>query len=132
MKKLDGRKLDHKTRERVERWLTKEYPQIRKMAREGKAEIFFADEASIRSDYHSGTTWALKGQTPVVKTTGARFSVNMISAVNARGYLRFMAISGRNIYRFSSYQASGRYKSYHNISDQISMILPPNGRSLLS
>jgi hypothetical protein len=35
----------------------------------------------VRSDYHAGTTWAPVGQTPVVRTTGARFSVNMISAV---------------------------------------------------
>jgi len=31
----------------------------------------------------------------VVKTTGARFSVGMISAINQKGYLRFMAINGR-------------------------------------
>ena len=78
------RRAYQQDKERVDQWLSKEYPQIRKMAREEGADIFFADEASIRSDYHSGTTWALKGQTPVVKTTGARFSVSMISAVNAR------------------------------------------------
>lgn len=89
------RRAYQQDKELVEQWLTREYPQIRKMARKEKAEIFFGDEASIRSDYHSGTTWALKGQTPVIETTGARFSVSMISAVNARGYLRFMAINGR-------------------------------------
>ena len=89
------RRAYQQDKERVDRWLSREYPQIRKMARKEKAEIFFADEASIRSDYHSGNTWAVKGQTPVVKTTGARFSVSMISAVNARGYLRFMTINGR-------------------------------------
>jgi transposase len=31
----------------------------------------------------------------VVKTTGARFSVNMISAISPRGKLRFMTIDGR-------------------------------------
>ena len=32
------------------------------------AEIFFADEAGIRPDYHSGTAWAPIGQTPVFQT----------------------------------------------------------------
>jgi hypothetical protein len=51
--------------------------------------VYFADEAGLRSDYHSGTTWAPVGQTPVVKATGARHSLNMISAVTAQGLLRF-------------------------------------------
>jgi hypothetical protein len=32
---------------------------------------------------NAGTTWAPVGQTPVVKATGARFGLNMLSAVNA-------------------------------------------------
>ncbi len=35
----------------------------------------FQDEAGIRSDFHSGTTSAPKGQTPVVTSTGARFGL---------------------------------------------------------
>ena len=56
--------------------------------------IYFADEAGIRSGHHAGTTWAPIGQTPVVKVTGARFSVNMISAVTAKGALRFAVFEG--------------------------------------
>ncbi len=41
----------------VEQWLKKEYPKIRAMARKIGARIYFEDEAGIRSDYHSGTTW---------------------------------------------------------------------------
>ena len=54
------------------------------------ATVFFADEAGIRSDYHSGTTWAPRGQTPKVPSTGQRFSLNMISAISRRGKMRFM------------------------------------------
>jgi hypothetical protein len=54
------------------------------------ARIFFGDEASIRSDYRSGTTWAPKGETPIIRTTGARFKINMLSAISAKGELRFM------------------------------------------
>jgi transposase len=71
--------------EAVERWKAQEYPAIRTEAKKLGASIYFADEASVRSDYHAGTTWAPVGQTPVVRATGARFSVNMISAVTASG-----------------------------------------------
>lgn len=80
--------------EAVERWKREEYPDIAKLAKKRKATIYFTDEASVRSDYHRGTTWAPVGQTPVVATTGARFSVNMISAVTAKGTLRFSIIDG--------------------------------------
>jgi transposase len=53
------------------------------------ALVFFADESSIRTDFHSGTTWAPAGQTPVVATTGERKSVMMVSAISPRGELRF-------------------------------------------
>ena len=78
----------------VERWLKEEYPKIRARAKRENAEIFFEDESGVRSDFHSGTTWAPKGQTPVVRATGQRFSLNMISAISARGELRFMVVRG--------------------------------------
>jgi transposase len=73
----------------VERWKREEYPAIRAEATEENALIFFADEASVRTDHHAGTTWTPVGRTPVVETTGARHSMKMISAVSPRGELRF-------------------------------------------
>ncbi len=81
--------------EAVKRWKNEELPLIQAQARSAGASIFFADEASVRSDYHSGTTWAPVGQTPIVRSTGARFSINLISAVSARGEMRFMTVDGR-------------------------------------
>ena len=81
--------------QRVRRWLEQEYPALREQARQAGAEIYFGDEAGVRSDCHAGTTWAVKGQTPVVQSTGQRSSVNMISAVSARGILRFMLTKGK-------------------------------------
>ena len=78
----------------VERWKSEEFPAIRAEAAKVGAAIFFQDEASVRSDFHGGTTWAEVGRTPVVKTTGARYSVNMISAVSAQGKLHFMLVEG--------------------------------------
>ena len=81
--------------EAVQEWLNKEYPRIQTLARRLKAQIFFGDEAGVRSDHHAGTTWAVKGKTPVVRSTGARFGLNIISAVSAQGELRFMTVHGR-------------------------------------
>lgn len=80
--------------EAVERWLEEEYPALVRRAKKEGAEIWFADEAGVRSDSHGGTTWAKKGETPVVKCTGARFGLNAISAVNPRGELRFKVVDG--------------------------------------
>ncbi len=79
----------------VEKWLREEYPQIRSKAKRIGAEIYFGDEAGVRSDFHSGKTWAPKGQTPIIRTTGARFGFNMISAVSPKGHMRFMVVQGR-------------------------------------
>ena len=76
--------------ERVQKWVQEEYPAIAKEAKRWAAEIWFGDESGLRSDYHAGTTWARKGLTPVVSSTGARYRLNMLSAVNRRGRMRFM------------------------------------------
>ena len=75
-------------------WQAKELPRIQAMAKAEKATIYYADESSIRSDYHAGTTWSLKGKTPVIRTTGSRFKINMLSAISPRGDLRFTAFEG--------------------------------------
>jgi len=80
--------------EAVQRWKEEQFPAIRKQAKAEGATIYFADEAGIRSDYHAGTTWAPVGRTPVVRATGARFSLNMLSAVSAQGALRFVIHEG--------------------------------------
>jgi len=76
----------------VRRWREEEFPAIRVQAREEGAEVYFGDEAGIRTDHHAGTTWAPVGQTPVVEVTGERSSVNMISAVSPSGALMFDVI----------------------------------------
>jgi len=78
--------------EPVEQWVKEEFPKIRALARKQEVHIFFGDEAGVRTDFHSGKTWAVRGKTPIVNTTGARFGYNMISAVSPRGVLRFMII----------------------------------------
>lgn len=77
---------------RVERWLKEDFPAIRTLAKNENATILWGDESGVRSDYHSGRTWAEKGKTPVVEASGTRVSMNMIAAISARGELRFMLV----------------------------------------
>lgn len=79
----------------VAKWLREDYPLICKEAKARGAYIFFGDEAGVRSDGHSGTTWAPRGKTPIVSTTGARFGMNLISAVSRTGQMHFAVVEGR-------------------------------------
>lgn len=79
----------------VERWQAEDFPAIAAEAKRVGATIMFGDEASMRSDHHAGTTWGAMGRTPVVPTTGQRFSLNMLSAVAANGQVQFMIHEGR-------------------------------------
>jgi len=74
----------------VQQWLKHDYPKIKALARREKAEIYFADAAHMRSDHHAGRSWGKKGETPIVASTGARYRMSLISAVTARGHMRFM------------------------------------------
>lgn len=78
----------------VETWRSAVYPALQAEAKRVGAVIYFADEAGMRSDYHAGTTWAPCGTTPIVRATGRRFGLNMLSAVSARGDFRFMLHEG--------------------------------------
>lgn len=80
--------------EAVKQWKEHTFPQIQKRAKKEKASIYFQDESGIRSDFHSGKTWALKGKTPIIESTGARFSLNMMAAITPRGKMKFMLIQG--------------------------------------
>lgn len=71
--------------EAIAQWVRQTYPKLRARARQHGARIFFLDEAGFSSEPNLGRTYGLKGQTPVVRTTGQRQKINAISALNARG-----------------------------------------------
>jgi len=79
---------------KVKEWLEKEFPAIKRRAKKEKAVIYFGDETGMRSDHQAGRTYAPKGKTPVIKKTGQRFSLNMVSAISNKGYLQFMILDG--------------------------------------
>ena len=79
----------------VQRWRAEDFPKIQALAKKARATLYFCDEAGVRSDFHSGTSWAPKGQTPIVEATGQRYGMNIISAISPRGDMRFMTVEGR-------------------------------------
>ena len=79
----------------IEKYLNKTFPELVKIAKKRGAEIYFVDEAAVRSDSHRGTTWGKLGQTPVVADGGGRFGLKLISAVSPRGDMRFGFIEDR-------------------------------------
>ena len=95
---------DHLDEAKRQAWITQEWPQILKAARERKALILFGDEASFPQWGSLSYTWAKRGEQPTVQTSGKR-----------KGYKVFGLIeyfSGRFFYRGSegkftseSYQA---------------------------
>ena len=79
---------------RVAQWLDKEYPTIKRKAKKQNAVIYFEDEVGMRSDHQAGKSYAPKGKTPIIKKTGQRFSLNMVSAISNKGHVEFMILDG--------------------------------------
>ncbi len=114
-----------KDSDKVKKWKEEDYPKIRKEAQVEGASIFFGDEASVRTDFHSGTTWAPVGQTPIVHGTGDRDSVNMISAISAQGKLHFQLLDNQNVN--SKIFIEFCEKLLHDIDGKIYLIVDGHG-----
>jgi transposase len=78
----------------VARWLAETYPAIVAAAKREGGVVLWLDEMGVRSDYAAGRSWAPVGRTPVIKRTGKRYGVNLISAISHEGLLRFRLFSG--------------------------------------
>ncbi len=76
-------------------WVKETYPQLKRRAKRLGAKIFFLDEAGFQSDPPLGRTCGPRGKTPVVQTSGQRQSLNVISAVNARGQFWAATYTGK-------------------------------------
>jgi transposase len=79
----------------IDIWKRDTYPAIRTRAKLINSEIFFLDEAGIRSDSPLQRTWGLKGRKAIVKTSGQRQSINAISAVSDQGGFWFELYTGK-------------------------------------
>ena len=70
---------------RIELWKAEEFPKLKKRASRHGAKIYFLDETGFSSEPNLRRTYGLKGETPVVRTSGQRQKVNVISAVSMQG-----------------------------------------------
>jgi len=90
---------DHLDPEKRVEWQERTWPEILRQAREQNAWLLFVDEVIFSQWGSLGYTWALKGQQPVVRTTGKR-----------QGYKRFGAIdyfTGQSFF----HSCAGRFNS---------------------
>lgn len=87
--KPERRALEQDPKERAH-WLKYEWPQIQRLAKRERALVFFEDESVVRLTPTVGKTWARVGKTPIVRVTGNRASVLVMSALSAQGRLFFM------------------------------------------
>ena len=79
----------------IKYWLENKYPAIQQQAIAEGAKIWWGDETGLRSDHQTGTTWGEKGKTPIIKSSGKRFSCNAITAITNHGDLSFMVFEGK-------------------------------------
>ena len=73
----------------VERFKTQKFPMVQKLAQKIGADIAFEDEAGVGVMTRHGRTWGLKGQTPVLKVSMLRGGYNVMSAVTAKGEMKY-------------------------------------------
>lgn len=75
---------------RVNRFMKEEYPAIAKQAKQENAEIYWGDETGIANQENYQRGFAPKGTPPVLGYETKQERVNMISAINNYGSVRFM------------------------------------------
>lgn len=80
--------------EECRRWAEEEFPAIVRQVRRRQSTLLFEDEAGVHEDGPVDRTWGLRGRRPVVRVTGRRDRVNVISAISPRGRLWFHCFRG--------------------------------------
>lgn len=77
-----------------EHWMTVDFPRIVRQTRRVQGVLLFTDETGVHEDGPIGRTWGVRGERPVVRVTGGRQRVNVISAITPRGRLWFRCYRG--------------------------------------
>lgn len=95
---------DHLDEAKRHAWRTQEFPQILKEAQARGAWLLFGDEASFPQWGSLSYTWARRGQTPEVKTSGKRKAYKVFGLIEFfSGRLFHGGIEGK--FNSESYQA---------------------------
>jgi transposase len=76
--------------EEVRTWLEETYPLIEAQAKQEDADIFWCDETGVAADEYPRLGYAREGQRATMKVPKQHIRINMISAINNEGELRFM------------------------------------------
>lgn len=77
----------------VQKFMNEEYPEIAKRAKAENAEIYWGDETGVNNQENYIRGFSPKGVTPTIPSFSKREKVNMLSAVNNMGKVRFMIYS---------------------------------------
>jgi transposase len=76
-------------------WATEHFPGIVRQVRRRQSTLLFGDEAGVHEDGPVATTWGARGQRPVVRVTGRRRRINVISFISPRGRMWFRCFPGK-------------------------------------
>lgn len=79
-------------RAQVKQWMEQTYPQIEAQARSENAEVYWGDETCVKPEAHNRRSYSPRGKTPVVRQPARRFHSSVISAINNRGKMHWMAL----------------------------------------
>lgn len=80
--------------EECARWADEKFPGIVEQVRRRQSVLLFSDEAGVHEDGPIATTWGAKGVRPIVRVTGKRRRINVISAISPSGRLWFRCYKG--------------------------------------
>lgn len=75
-------------------WMKRDFPVIVRASRKRQSTLLFVDETAVQENGPVGTTWGVKGETPVVGVSASRYRINVISAISPRGQLWFRCYDG--------------------------------------
>ena len=98
------RRAFQRDEEECRRWAQEGFPAIVRQMKRRQSVLLFGDETGVHEDGPIDRTWGLRGQRPVVRVTGQRRRINVISAISPRGRLWFRCFKGNlNAPRFIAF-----------------------------
>ena len=98
------RRAFQRNEDECERWAQEDFPAIVRQMKRRQSTLLFGDETGVHEDGPVDRTWGQRGQRPVVRVTGQRQRVNVISAISPRGRLWFRCFKGNlNAQRFIAF-----------------------------
>jgi len=66
------------------------FPEIKRLAKEENAEIYFGDETGVNNQSYNPAGYSLKNNPPIVQFQTSRETINMLSAISPSGEHKFM------------------------------------------